>query len=95
VRVLLAAITCEKGDVETNLARHVEALSEARDAGCELAVFPEFSLTGSVDPVRHPEHAIALDHLIVEGMVNAAHDSGIGALFGIGEVRDDEFDIPV
>lgn len=91
MRVLLAAITCEKGDVETNFARHVEALTEAREAGCDLAVFPEFSLTGSVDPVHHPEHAVSLDHEIVQRMVNAAHGSAMGALFGIGEVHGTDF----
>jgi predicted amidohydrolase len=91
VRVLLASIRCEKGDADTNFARHVDAMVEARDAGCELAVFPEFSLTGSVDPVGHPEHAVALDHQIVRHMVNATHGSGVGALFGIAEIRGGEF----
>ena len=89
MRVLLAAITCEKGDVDGNLARHCEVLTEAREAGCDLAVFPEFSLTGSVDPVAHPERAITADDPALQQLVAATH--GIGALFGFGESSGDEF----
>jgi predicted amidohydrolase len=91
MRVLLAAITCEKGEIETNLARHVSALNDAREAGCDLAVFPEFSLTGSVDPTRHPERAVGLDDSAVQRMVAAAHDARVGALFGLAERRGNEF----
>ena len=49
---LLAAVQCDKSAALTaNLAMHGRVL-EARGAraGCEIAVFPEMSLTGSVDP---------------------------------------------
>ena len=52
MRILLAAVTCEKGDVDGNLARHLEVLHEAAAASCDLALFPEMSLTGSVDQIR-------------------------------------------
>jgi NAD+ synthase (glutamine-hydrolysing) len=65
VRLLLAAIRCEKGDLDGNLARHLEILDEARGAGCDLAVFPEMSLTGSVDPRTHAGRLIAVDHPVV------------------------------
>ena len=51
MRVLLAAITCEKGDLDGNLVRHLRR-STRQLCGCDLAVFPEMSLTGSVDQVR-------------------------------------------
>jgi len=89
--VLLAAITCEKGDIDGNLARHCAVLEEARRAGCELAVFPEFSLTGSVDPVGHPERAITLDHPAVAQLTDAATECGVAALFGLGERAGDQF----
>src|SRR4051812_37020238 len=85
VKVLLAAITCEKGDIDGNLARHCEVLAEARRHGCDVAVFPEFSLTGSVDPVAHPERAITLGHPAVAILTDTAADHGVAALFGIGE----------
>ena len=79
MKVLLAAITCEKGDIDGNLARHRAVLEEARQAGCDLAVFPEFSLTGSVDPVSHPERAITLDHPAVAQLTHAATECGVAA----------------
>ena len=53
MRILLAAVNARKGDLAGNLARHASLLEQARVQGCQLAVFPEFSLTGSVDPRRH------------------------------------------
>lgn len=91
MRALLSATAFEKDDLETNLARHVDTLIRARDAGCDLAVFPEFSLTGSVDPIRHPQRVVALDHEVVGRMVAATSDTGTGALFGIAERSDNAF----
>jgi len=54
VRILLAAINCAKGDLDANLAAHVAVLADASRTGADLVVFPEMSLTGSVDPTRHP-----------------------------------------
>lgn len=85
MRVLLAAITCEKGDLEGNLVRHLEVLHEAADAGCDLAVFPEMSLTGSVDQIEHPEHAIATDDAAIRHLAAAAGGMGVDAVVGIGE----------
>jgi predicted amidohydrolase len=90
VRVLLAAITCEKGDVGGNLERHVTVLEEAADAGCALAVFPEMSLTGSVDQVRRPDHAIAVDHDAVRRLATAADRLDVDAVVGIGERSGDD-----
>ena len=50
MRALLAAIRCGKGEVEANLAAHLQVISDAQSAGCSLVLFPEMSLTGSVDP---------------------------------------------
>ena len=42
----LAQITPRLGDVEANLALHLETIELAADQGVELLVFPELSLTG-------------------------------------------------
>jgi predicted amidohydrolase len=49
MRILLAAVNARKGDLGGNLARHLRELERARANGCQVAVFPELSLTGSVD----------------------------------------------
>jgi predicted amidohydrolase len=89
VRILLAALTCAKGDLEANLAAHLDVLAEGHRAGADLVVFPEMSLTGSVDPTRHPERAVALDHEIVDRLVAATLRHQVAVLFGLAEVAAD------
>ncbi len=42
----LAQINTRLGDVEANLAKHIQLADEARRSGADLLVFPELSLTG-------------------------------------------------
>ena len=46
LRIGLAQIDARLGDVEHNLEHHLEWIARARDAGVELLLFPELSLTG-------------------------------------------------
>jgi len=85
LRLLLAAITCEKGDLAGNLDRHLDVLRDGAGAGCDLAVFPEMSVTGSVNQIDHPEHAITVDDPAIARLARAAADLGVEALVGIGE----------
>ena len=85
MRILLAAANARKGEPGANLARHLAALEQARAQGCQLAVFPEFSLTGSVDPRTHPERALAVDAWPVRALLAATSRTGVAALFGIAE----------
>ncbi len=90
MRALLAAVQCDKGALTANLAMHVRVLDEAARAGCDIAVFPEMSLTGSVDPRSHPDDAIAIDDDAVATLARAT-DGGVAALFGIAERSDRAF----
>ena len=85
MRAVLAAIRCEKGDVGGNLAAHLRLLASAAAAGCDLALFPEMSLTGSGDPATHPERLIPLDHPAVAELARATGETGVGACFGVAE----------
>jgi predicted amidohydrolase len=85
MRLALAAMTSDKGDVECNLGRHVDLMEAGAADGCHLAVFPEFSLTGSVDPIRAPEDLLSLDAAPVHALAAATKSTGIGAVFGIAE----------
>ncbi len=82
---MLAAIRCEKGDVQANLADHLRLLAAAAEAGCELVLFPEMSLTGSVDPEAHPERLVQLGHPAVASVARACGEHRIGACFGMAE----------
>ncbi|HKI05266.1 MAG TPA: nitrilase-related carbon-nitrogen hydrolase [Thermoanaerobaculia bacterium] len=46
LKIGLAQIDCRLGDVERNLERHLDCIAGAREAGVDLLVFPELSLTG-------------------------------------------------
>ena len=46
------------GDLQANLERHLQLATEAADAGCALALFPELSLTGYA--LRDQVHEVAL-----------------------------------
>jgi hypothetical protein len=85
MRILLAAASAQKGDLDGNLARHLAALDQARVQGCQLAVFPEFSLTGSVDPRTRPQRALGIDAGPVRALLAATSRTGVAALFGIAE----------
>jgi predicted amidohydrolase len=91
VRALLAAITCEKGELDANLAAHVDLLRRAARDGCDLVVFPEFSLTGSVDPSRRPEGAIEIGDDAVDALAAASGEHEVAAVFGLSERCDDRF----
>ena len=91
MRALLTAVACQPRDAAANLAMHVDLLGRAAEDGCSLVVFPEFSLTGSVDPQRHPDDAVAMDAPEVAALVEAAGDLGVAAVFGLGERGGAEF----
>lgn len=85
LRVLLAALCCPTGDLAANLLSHRETLRAAAEAGCHLAVFPEMSLTGSVDPRTEPDRLIGLDSAVVDALVAATQEFSTAAVFGLAE----------
>ncbi len=46
--IALAQINTRLGDIESNLEKHLTFAGQAREAGADLLVFPELSLTGYV-----------------------------------------------
>jgi predicted amidohydrolase len=77
MRVMLTSLLCAKGDVAGNLARHRDLLTEGRDRGCDLVLFPEMSLTGyspaAAVPLTHP----AVLHLVRETVDAPAVSFGV------------------
>jgi len=82
MHALLAAINCAKGPIEVNLAGHLAVIDTA-DAG-DLVLFPEMSLTGSVDPASEPDRLVPLEDPAVTTLAQAAR-SGVTLCFGIAE----------
>jgi len=61
LRIALAQMRCEKGDVAANLDALAGSLRAAARTGAEIVAFPEASITGYVDPERYPEALVRLD----------------------------------
>jgi len=61
LRVGLAQMDCTLGDRQANLERHQRWVEKARQAGVQLLVFPELSLTGYFLKDLVPEIAITLE----------------------------------
>ncbi|MGH8981924.1 MAG: carbon-nitrogen hydrolase family protein [Acidimicrobiales bacterium] len=85
MRITLAAIRCEKGELDDNLRRHERVLVEAAAKGSNLALFPEMSLTGSVDPGTHPDHLVTLDDPRISSMIQSAAEHNVAVCFGVAE----------
>jgi predicted amidohydrolase len=85
IRVLLAALCCQKGDPAGNLAAHEAVLREAAAAGCDIAVFPEMSLSGSVEPATQAERLLPIDADVVTRMAELTAAHRVAAVFGIAE----------
>ena len=47
-QIALAQINTRLGNLQTNLEKHLALIQEARQAGADLLVFPELSMTGYV-----------------------------------------------
>lgn len=79
MRLLLTAVNCPKGDLATNLTRHLELVQRGSDERCDLVLLPEMSLTG-----YHPPSALTLDADAVRAVV-AATTEAPAVCFGLVE----------
>ena len=77
MQALLVAMNCQKADVALNLARHLDHLKEAAEAGCQIAVFPEMSLTGYLNPESQRDEAISVDDDAVLELAAATAETGV------------------
>jgi predicted amidohydrolase len=74
LRVALAQIAPQLGQLGPNLARHHELLDEARTKGAGLVVFPELGLTGYLLQDLAAEVAMRIDDPRLTGLAAATHD---------------------
>ena len=75
----LAQLSPKLGDLDTNLAMHLEAIHQAHEQNVDLLIFPELSLTGYklmdlVQSVALPAH---LDHPILAALAEAAGEMAV------------------
>jgi len=78
----LAQIDPALGDRKKNLERHREWIAQGRDAGAQLLVFPELSLTGYFLKDLVPDNAIRLEDPIIQELAGLSRglDLVVGAV---------------
>ena len=90
LRIALAQVDTRVGDLEGNAAKLAHRIEEARDAGAELVLLPELSLTG-----YPPEDLLLKEHFLQaagEALAALAADvEGIVAVVGYPERTEDVF----
>ena len=75
LNIALAQINTHLGDVQANLAKHMELIQQAQTSGAELIVFPELSLTGYglQDLVPGVAHRASADDPVFAPLLEASH----------------------
>ena len=76
LNLALAQINTKLGDVDANLAKHLDYIKHAKSEKTDLLVFPELSLTGYVlqDLVATVAHKPTEDDSIFKYLFKASHD---------------------
>ena len=83
ITVGLAQIDCHLGDMQRNLQTHLQMVAQAHEAGVELLLFPELSLTGCALGALVPEVALRRDSEPITALARAAGDMTV--VFGLAE----------
>ena len=87
VRVALAQIAPALGQLDANVARHLEILADARERRADLVVFPELGLTGYLLQDLAGEVAMRLDDKRLADL--AAATNGLSAVISFVEESTD------
>jgi predicted amidohydrolase len=76
INLALAQINTKLGDVEANLAKHLDYIKQAKSEKTDLLVFPELSLTGYdlQDLVASAAHKPTEDDPIFKHLLKESHD---------------------
>jgi len=85
-RVAATQVYVEYTDVERNLEAHLRLIAETAEAGCELVVFPESSVTGSNGSPEVTRFAEPSDGRIFRTIHEQARRAGIVVSYGFCEL---------
>ena len=89
MKILLASINCQKAEIALNLQTHKSIIVEAKENDCDVAVFPEMSLTGYIDPIVNSAHVLNLNAEPIREIVDFGKQNSVDILLGIAERGDD------
>lgn len=77
LRVGAAQFASEIGDVDANMDRHLDWIAQGHEAGLDLLVMPELSLTGHYGPERLLESAMRRNDPRLKRLAEAAGDMAV------------------
>lgn len=80
-KIAVAQVPSEKGNVEKNIQRHIDAIDSARKEKVTLIVFPELSLTG-YEPELANTLAFSVDDVRLTKLLAAAIENRIWVVAG-------------
>lgn len=86
-RVAVAQHPSVKGDIAANIKSHLRFIQAAADAGAELVVFPELSLTG-YELELGPKLAMSTDDQRLQPLLSLAKTTGVTAVVGVPLKRE-------
>ena len=86
MRILLAQVDSQTGELEANIARAEQVIAEAVGTGTDLVVFPELSLSGYAIGDLKEDISISPDDERMVKLARAA-TKGAGVLFGFPEAQ--------
>ena len=89
LNLALAQINTKLGDVDSNLAKHLDYIKQAKEQKTDLLVFPELSLTGYVlqDLVASVAHKPTDDDPVFKYLLKESHDLDLVVGFGAEDSR--------
>ena len=81
LKIAIAQIEARHGDIDANLAKHLEMIAAARDGGADMVVFPELSLTGYCVGDQSLGLAMPRDHAVIARLAEASQGLWVVAGF--------------
>lgn len=81
----LVQMLCEKGDFAGNLTQMARLVAVAEARHVDILAFPEMSLSGYIDPAKHPEAVLTLDSPEIGAAVGLTAGSELTLLVGFVE----------
>ena len=85
MRIGLIQMRCEKAATANNLAHIAGLLDDLAGHAPDVVAFPEMSLTGYTDPVRHPEVKLELDGPELRSLLDVTRPHGFVVMVGLIE----------
>jgi predicted amidohydrolase len=83
MKVALAQIDSASGDVQANLERHIDYIQKSIDAGADLIVFPELSLSGETLGPEAEDASLSADSATIKAICELSQE--IDIVVGVNE----------